>query len=191
MAGVIGDLISEGKVGAFGLSSTTVARTAQVDRIVPVRAVQNEWSLVKRSKGDCEPRDFAAVGSAYIAYSPLGKGALTCAVPRAILAKDDYRSQMDNFNGSNASLLSPLLDEIVRCAERHHIQPASVCLAWVVGSGKNVVAIPGARSPEQVTAALAAATVFLGVNELEALERCSLSAVRSSFDYKFDSRSVR
>ena len=89
---------------------------------------------------------------------------------------------MDSFNGSKASFLSPLLEEIVRCAERHHIQPASVCLAGVVGSGENVVAIPGARSPEQVTVALAAAKAFLSVNELEVLERCSPSAVRSSSD---------
>ena len=177
VAGVIGELISEGKVRAFGLSSTTVKRTAQVDRNVPVRAVQNEWSLLKRSRGVSEPRNFGAVGSAYIAYSPLGKGALTSAFPRAILAKDDFRSQMDNFNGSKASFLSPLLEEIVRCAERHHIQPASVCLAWVVGSGENVVAIPGARSPEQITAALAADKTCLSVNELEALEKWSSTTV--------------
>ena len=179
VAGVIGELISEGKVTAFGLPSTTVARIVQVDRNVPVRAVQNEWSLLKRSKGDSEPRDFAAIGSAYIAYPPLGKGALTSAFPRAIVAKDDYRSQMDEFNGSKASFLSPLLEEIVRCADRHRIQPASVCLAWVVGSGENVVAIPGARSPEQVTVALAAAQICLSVNELEALEKCSSTTVRS------------
>ena len=73
VAGVIGELISEGKVKAFGLSSTTVERAAQIDRYVPARAVQNECSLLRRPKGDSEPRDFAAIGSAYIAYSPLGK----------------------------------------------------------------------------------------------------------------------
>ena len=78
---------------------------------------------------------------------------------------------MDDFSGSKARLLSSLLEQIVRCADRHHIQPASVCLAWVVASGGNVVAIPGARSPEQVKVALAAAKTCLTANEMAALEK--------------------
>ena len=177
VAGVIEDLVTEGKVKAFGLSSTSVDRAARMSRHTAVRAVQNEFSLLKRAKGDLEPRAFASIGSVYIAYSPLGKGALASRAPRAIMAANDYRSRSDNFSNSGAKALSPLVAEIARCAERHNVHPASVCLAWVVASGDNVVAIPGARSPEQVGSALDGAKIALSVEEIKALEKYSRIAV--------------
>lgn len=86
VAGVIEELIAEGKVKAFGLSSSSIGRTAEVGRHVRVRAVQNEYSLLKQPTVDTEPNAFATLGSTYIAHSPLGRGALTSDRPRVAMA---------------------------------------------------------------------------------------------------------
>ena len=54
-------------------------------------------------------------------------------------------------------------------AEAHGSTPAEVALAWLLGLGANVVAIPGARRPETARSAARAATLELGAAERERL----------------------
>ena len=173
VAGVITDLVREGKVRGFGLSETDVARATRIDRIFPVNAVQNELSLLALPKLNADPRNFATNGWAYIAYSPLAKGALASIAPRTIFAEDDYRSQLNEFSSGKASGIQTVLATIAKYSARHRVQPATVSLAWIIARVESVVAIPGARSPEQVAIVYQASQLRLSGEELKSLDNAS------------------
>ena len=170
VAGVVAELVQEGKVDRFGLSSTTLMRARRLEQMVPVSAVENELSLLSATSEGRNPNDFERMGLAYLAYSPLARGALTSVVPRTIDDKDDYRSRLPHFTTRYGGLISIVLAAVAKCAVRHHVDPSAVCLAWVLARGESVVAIPGARSPEQVAAALKAANVVLATEEIQGLD---------------------
>ena len=85
----------------------------------------------------------AETGLALIAHSPLGGPRRAPALARR-----------------------PPLREV---AEAHGSTPAEVALAWLLGIGPNVVAIPGARRPETARSAARAAALELGDLERERL----------------------
>ena len=170
VAGVITDLVREGKVRGFGLSETDVARATRMDRNFPVNAVQNEFSLLARPELNADPRNFAANGLAYIAYSPLAKGLLASIATRMFFAEDDYRSQLNEFRSGTASGIHPVLATIARYSVRYGVQPATVSLAWIIARVESVVAIPGARSPEQVAVAYQASELRLNGEDLKSLD---------------------
>ena len=170
VAGVIADLVQEGKVDRFGLSSTNVVRAGKMKQIIPVSVVENELSLLSETSEGANPKDFERMRLVYLAYSPLARGALTSVVPRTIIDEDDYRSRLTHFNREYGGAISIVLAAIAKCAFRHNVEPSAVCLAWVLARGESVVAIPGARSPEQVVAALKAVNVVLATEEVETLD---------------------
>ena len=62
----------------------------------------------------------------------------------------------------------PTLNEI---AQAHDATEAEVALAWVLGLGPNVVAMPGARRPETARSAARAASLELGASERRSRRR--------------------
>ena len=77
VAGAVGELVSEGKVRHFGLSEAGAATIRRAHAVLPVTAVQSEYSLWTR---DPEPEVLPAcaeLGIGFVPFSPLGKGFLT------------------------------------------------------------------------------------------------------------------
>ncbi len=64
----------------------------------------------------------------------------------------------------------PLLAALEAIAQAHGVTPAQVALAWVIGH-PNVIAIPGARTIEQLEENAAAADLVLSASERERLTR--------------------
>ncbi len=67
-------------------------------------------------------------------------------------------------------------------AEAHAATPAEVALAWVLGLGPNVVAIPGARRPGDRTLGGTAAAIALDADERERLVPSRRARTASSSD---------
>lgn len=164
VAGIAADLIREGKILAFGLSASTPGRAAEFGRTVPVAAVQNELSLTSPGR-----REEAAIlddgGAMFIAYAPLGRGLLTGRFGKA-LASDDLRAQMPQFQSEATKLNFDRLNAVDEVAKNHATSRAAIALAWTLHVGKNVVPIPGARSPEQIMMAVAAADLVITSGEM-------------------------
>jgi aryl-alcohol dehydrogenase-like predicted oxidoreductase len=81
VAGTVRDLIAEGKVRHFGMSEPGVATLRRAHAVLPVTAVQNEYSLWWRApetNGTLQACDELGIG--FVPYSPLGKGFLTGAM---------------------------------------------------------------------------------------------------------------
>ena len=152
----IADLIAAGKVGEFGISSISAGKISRLSMAGPLSVVQNELSLVTGPK-EAELAAAAAQGAAFMAFSPLGRGILTGSKP---FQADDLRTSMTAFTqrpravhhrdgGTNLGMAA---------GEEGSLRQA---LGWVLAQGKNVVAIPGCRSPNHVSEIFRDAIAFL------------------------------
>jgi aryl-alcohol dehydrogenase-like predicted oxidoreductase len=77
VAGVVKDLIKEGKVKHFGLSEAGVQTIRRAHAIQPVTAVQSEYSLWWRPSEEEFLPTLEELEIGLVPFSPLGKGFLT------------------------------------------------------------------------------------------------------------------
>ncbi len=175
-AGVMADLVREGKVRQLGLSEVTADELRAAHAVHPIAAVQSEWSLFSR---DIEAKVVPAareLGVTLVPYSPLGRGFLTGSFADADqdLTADDFRRRMPRFTGANAAANAALLEPVRTVAEAHGATPGQIALAWVhqqaTVHGLPVVPIPGTRRPARVEENTAATRITLTEDDLALLD---------------------
>ena len=171
-------LMEEGIVDRMAVSNYSLAQWQEAERALrrPVIANQVKFSLVSPGpRSDLVPYA-VAMDRIVVAYSPIGQGVL--ARVGADGAADDGRSanpirRMNPlFRGAAAERLLPLQVAVRDIARAHVATQAQVALAWVVAH-PNTVAIPGARTPEQLADNAAAADLVLTDDELARLTEAS------------------
>jgi len=77
VAGVVKDLIQQGKVRFFGLSEAGAKTIRRAHAVQPVTALQSEYSLWTRDPEDEIIPTLEKLGIGMVPFSPLGKGFLT------------------------------------------------------------------------------------------------------------------
>lgn len=143
-AGALAEMISQGKIGAYGLSEISAETLRRADAVHPVGAVQNEYSLWTRNPEWGLLEDCRETGTTLVAFSPVARGFLSDAPPRTEdLAASDVRSTMPRFSGENYPENLRLREKLAEQARAHGTTVAALALAWVLAQGENVVAIPG------------------------------------------------
>ena len=142
--GALAELVSEGKIGAIGLSemsADTLRRAAKVHRIA---AMQTEYSLMTRNAEIAVLDACRELGTTFVAFSPVARGALAGGLgDSASLGAKDIRRSMPRFSGANWTANRALIDRFEAIAAREGVTPAQLSLAWVLSRGDHVVAIPG------------------------------------------------
>ncbi|MGX2997413.1 aldo/keto reductase [Streptomyces sp. JNUCC 64] len=189
--GAMAELVRAGKVGHLGLSEVTGSELRAAHAVHPIAAVQSEWSLFSRDVEQGVVPTAAALGTAFVPYSPLGRGFLAGAFTRADrdLGADDFRRGQPRYNGENALANAALLEPLRAVAEAHGATPGQIALAWVHRRagvhGLPVVPIPGTRSRRRIeenTAAVRLSSALTG----EDLTRLDALAARVSGDRHAD-----
>ncbi len=148
VAGMIKLLIAEGKVDRFGLSRSGASRAGEVARNVAIACVQNAFSPLSDDLDvDEAPTSFTERGMAFLAYSPLARGAVVR--PRRIYADDDYRQR--SAATDEAPEFSKARDQIEALAQENGTSLAGAALAWVREQDAGIVALPGPRTVDHVS----------------------------------------
>ncbi len=104
-----------------------------------------------------------------IAYSPLAQGVLTGKY-RERGPKGGIRRTNRLFAPINLKRIWPVLDELARVATVHETTSAQVAIAWAIRD-PIMIAIPGAKSIEQLTSNIEAAKLILSQKELQQFEK--------------------
>jgi aryl-alcohol dehydrogenase-like predicted oxidoreductase len=107
-----------------------------------------------------------------VAYSPLAQGLLVTADG---LPKAGRRRFGSMAPGAPRAVPSDLHQAVVEIALRHGATLAQVALAWVLGH-PNTIAIPGARTLEQLEENAAAADLELSPDEMVRLSALAKAA---------------
>lgn len=167
------DLLDAGRIGAVGVSNFSLGQwrraEAALGTVVPSNQVR--YNLLQRApERDLLP--FAREeGRVIVAYSPLAQGLLSGRYGPAH-APGGVRRFNPLFTRENLERVRPVLDVLGEVARAHAVTPAQIALAWVVAK-PGVVAIPGAKTLEQVEQNAAAAGIELSAGETAALEEAS------------------
>lgn len=168
VAGVVRDLIAEGKVKAFGLSEPGVKTLRRAHAVQPVAAVQNEYSLWWRApetNGILDACDELGIG--FVPYSPLGKGFLTGAMSTETkLEKTDFRANIPRFQPEALAKNAAFVDLLKRVGASRGATPAQIALAWLLAQRAYIVPIPGTTKPARLQENLGAASIELSPVEL-------------------------
>lgn len=173
--GAMAELVKEGKVRYLGLSEAHPDTLRRACREHPITALQTEYSLWSRdSEEGGQQAACQALGVAFVAYSPLGRGFLSGAI-RSVddLAADDYRRNSPRFMGENFERNLEVVRRIERFAQARGCTSAQLALAWVLGRGDYIIPIPGTTRMARLEENLAALELSLDPAELASLEEAA------------------
>ncbi|MBV9735311.1 MAG: aldo/keto reductase [Acidisphaera sp.] len=175
VAGVVRDLIADGKAKHFGMSEPGVATLRRAHAVQPVAAVQNEYSLWWRApetNGILAACDELGIG--FVPYSPLGKGFLTGAMGKDTrLPANDFRNSVPRFAPEAMARNQAFVDLLKRVAQEKSATPAQIALAWLLAQRPYIVPIPGTTKLHRLEENLAAVDVELTGDELRELTAAS------------------
>jgi aryl-alcohol dehydrogenase-like predicted oxidoreductase len=174
VAGAVKDLVQAGKVAHFGLSEAGAQTIRRAHAVLPVTAVQSEYSLwTRQHERDVLPT-VEALGIGFVPFSPLGKGFLTGAITETTpLDSTDFRSTLPRFTSEARKANQALVDLLAVVGRRKGATPAQVALAWVLAQKPWMVPIPGTTKLHRLEENLAAASLELTADDLREIEDAS------------------
>jgi aryl-alcohol dehydrogenase-like predicted oxidoreductase len=172
VAGVFEELVSAGKIGAYGLSNVDGAQLREALPAGSFSAVQDSYSLLDREAEDEVLPLCAEHGLWFQAHSPLMGGWLTGKYRRNTPAPEGSRMTLrpGPYEHLQDDRIYDALEELERRGD-----PATLALAWLLGDERERVSVVlGPRGPEHLRPALAALE-----RPLSQAERAELSALFS------------
>ena len=169
--GALAELITEGKIRAYGLSEAAPDTIRRAHAVHPVTALQTEYSLWSR---DPEKEILPVVrelGIGFVPYSPLGRGFLTGTI-RSLdaLDSDDFRRANPRFEGDNLEANIRIVEQVDAVAAELGAKPGQVALAWLLAQGDDIVPIPGTKRVSYLEENVAADALELSATQLAALD---------------------
>lgn len=162
VAGTVKDLIQEGKVKHFGLSEAGEDIIRRAHAVLPVTAVQSEYSLWWRTVEESVLPTCEELGIGFVPYSPLGRGYLTGAIDEnTTFDSSDLRSRSPRYAPDALKANRVFVDLLTEVGARKGATPAQMALAWLLAQKPWIVPIPGSRRLERLDENLGAASVEL------------------------------
>ncbi|RMD44787.1 hypothetical protein DV735_g349, partial [Chaetothyriales sp. CBS 134920] len=164
-----------GKIKYIGLSEVSAETLRRASKIAHIDAVQVEYSAFSTEIEDPKIavlRTARELGSAIVAYSPLGRGFLAGTIKsRDDLDPTDFRLLMPKFTPENFHKNLELVHGIEKIAQRKAITPGQLVLAWLLAQGDNVIPIPGTTNAKRLDENLGALAVTLTKEENDDLRQ--------------------
>jgi aryl-alcohol dehydrogenase-like predicted oxidoreductase len=167
VAGVVKDLIGQGKVKHFGLSEAGVRTIRRAHAVQPLTALQSEYSLWWREPEQEILGTLEELGIGFVPFSPLGKGFLTGAIKEDTTFGDtDFRKIVPRFNTENLIANQGIIEALGRIAEHKHATRAQIALAWLLAQKPWIVPIPGTTKLQRLEENLGSANIEMGSEDL-------------------------
>jgi aryl-alcohol dehydrogenase-like predicted oxidoreductase len=164
------DVVRQGKARYLGASTMYAWQFAEMNAVAlangwtPFVNMQCQLSLLYREE-EREMMPYCAhKGIAVTTFSPLARGYLAAAPSTARTAHDPF---LDWFGDAIDQEIARRVREV---AERRGVAPAAVAMAWLAGHPDVTVPLIGADAPDQVDAAVSAASMALTAEERSFLE---------------------
>ncbi len=172
VAEAMGRLEQEGLIGGWGLSQVDVDVIDRAQRVHPLTAIQNIYSMVERDVEDEVLPYCEAHGIGFVPFSPIASGLLSGKVTTQTKFEtfDDVRTWVPQLSKRNIRANQPIVDLVTRYAEAKGATPAQISLAWMLAKWPSVVPIPGSKNKGRIIENLDASKVELTVDELRELD---------------------
>jgi aryl-alcohol dehydrogenase-like predicted oxidoreductase len=171
VAGAVKELIQQGKVKHFGLSEAGVGTIRRAHAVLPVTAVQSEYSLWWRRPEEELLPALEELGIGFVPFSPLGKGFLTGKIDENTrFTKDDFRNIVPRFTPEARKANQALVDLLGKVAQEKQATPAQIALAWLLAQKPWIVPIPGTTKLARLDENLGALGIALSSADLRDID---------------------
>ncbi|TNM63346.1 aldo/keto reductase [Aliirhizobium smilacinae] len=178
VAGIIKELISEGKVKHFGMSEAGVATIRKAHAVQPVTALQSEYSLFTRDPEAELLPVLEELGIGFVPFTPLGAGLLTGKIDESkTFDATDFRNLVPRFNPEARKSNLALVAAITSIADHKRSTPAQVALAWLLAQKPWIAPIPGTTKQHRLEENLGSVDLELTPSDL-----AEIGAVLTNFD---------
>lgn len=170
--------MDEGLIRGWGLSQVDVDAIDRAQRVTPLSAIQNIYSMVER---DSETRVIPYCmehGIGFVPFSPIASGLLSGKITTATQfeRRDDVRNWVPQLSKANIAGNQPIVDLLAQYADAKGCTSAQIALAWMLHKWSNVVPIPGSRNKGRIIENLDAASVELSRTSSHPLKQLSTSS---------------
>jgi pyridoxine 4-dehydrogenase len=170
VVGTVKQLVEEGKVLHFGMSEAGPDAIRRAHAVLPVAALQSEYSLWWREPEEQILPLLEELGIGFVPFSPLGKGFLTGAINADTkFAADDFRNMVPRFTEENRKANAKLVEVLGQIAEGKDATRAQVAIAWLLAQKPWIVPIPGTTKLNRLEENTASADVLLSSADLTAI----------------------
>ena len=172
VAGVMKELIEEGKIRAWGISEVNEEYLRRAHAICPVTVIENRYSMMARWHENLMPV-CKELGITYVAFSPMANGALTGAYQSK---KDfgngdqDFRPDMPQYSDEGIKKTNELLEVVDKIGVKHNANSAQMSLAWMINKYDFIIPIPGSRKIERLKSNFEAGNVELSEEEIKVID---------------------
>jgi aryl-alcohol dehydrogenase-like predicted oxidoreductase len=171
VAGAVQDLVAAGKVRHFGLSEAGVQTIRRAHGVLPVTAVQSEYSLFWREPEVELLPALEELGIGFVPFSPLGAGFLTGKIDEHTqFDPTDFRNNVPRFSPAARKANLALVEVVKAVAVRKNATPAQVALAWLLAQKPWIVPIPGTTRLHRLEENLGSVDLELGAEDLAEID---------------------
>jgi aryl-alcohol dehydrogenase-like predicted oxidoreductase len=171
VAGVMGELIHEGKILHWGISETDEKYLRRAHKVCPVTCIQNRYSMMARWFESLFPV-LEELHIGYVAFSPLANGFLTGTAQKGTsYEKGDYRGFMPQFTDEAIDANKELLELLSNIANEKHATQAQISLAWMLNKKPYIVPIPGSRKMARIKENFDAAKITLTADQVAEIDK--------------------
>ena len=172
VAEAMGLLIEDGLIRGWGLSQVDVDIIDRAQKVTPLSAIQNIYSMVERDMEKAVIPYCMEHGIGVVPFSPIASGLLSGKITTETKFErnDDVRNWVPQLSKANIAGNQPIIDLLKEYAERKNATSAQISLAWMLHKYSNVVPIPGSKNKERIIEHLDASKVELTEEEFRSLE---------------------
>lgn len=174
VACAVKELIREGKVKHFGLSEASAKTVRRAHAVLPVTALQYEYSLWwRRPEEEILPLA-EELGIGFVPYSPLGRGYLTGQMDEHTrFGEKDFRRTNPRFAPEAMKANRAIVDLLAEIGKKKNATPAQIALAWLLAKRSWIVPIPGTTKLSRLEENIGAVNVELTPDDLREIERAA------------------
>lgn len=170
VAGVMKELIEEGKIKAWGISEVNEDYLRRAHAVCPVTAIENRYSMMATWYENlfdvCEE-----LGITYVAFSPLANGLLSGKfTPQSTFDKGDFRNEMPQYKEEGYKKAEKLLDFLKNLSEKKNCTMAQLSMAWMLCKKDFIIPIPGSRKLERLEENFNAGNVVVSDEEIKEID---------------------
>ncbi|KAF2710777.1 aldo-keto reductase [Pleomassaria siparia CBS 279.74] len=167
--GAMKKTVEQGKVKYLGLSECSASTLRRACAVHPIAAAEMEYSPFALEIESPQTKFLATareLGVKIVAYSPLGRGALTGTIKSLDdLDEHDVRRRFPQFSQENMADNVRFGDALAELAKEKGCTPGQFSLAWVLAQGEDIIPIPGTKHVQWLEENAKAINVEFGADD--------------------------
>jgi aryl-alcohol dehydrogenase-like predicted oxidoreductase len=183
VAGILKDLINEGKILHYGLSEAGASTIRKAHSVHPVTAVQNQYSIWTREPEAEVLPVCEELGIGFVPWAPLGTGFLTGTIDADTKfdSSTDLRANFPRFTQEAIKANMPLVEMLRVIAKEKNATPVQIALAWLLAQKPWIVPIPGMDKVEYIDDNIKSVDLELTNKDLQYIDE-QLAAIKIQGD---------